>query len=511
MKKKVNQLKMGAILSYVSLFLTNIISIVYTPIMLRLLGQAEFGLYNIANSIIGYLGVLDFGLGNAIIRYTAKYRANEDKDAEYNLNGIFVIVYSLIALFVIVVGGVFVINIENIFSRSLSVAEIGKMKILMSIMIFNLAISFPGGIFGGIITAYERFIFPKVIGIIRAILNPFIMIPVLIMGYGSIGLIAATTVINIVYILINMYYCFKVLNIKMKFNSLDFSVLKEISGYSFFIFLNLIVDKIYWSTDQFILGAIKGSAAVAIYAVGSTFNTYYMSFSTAISSVFLPRITTMVTKNATDKEISDIFIKTGRIQYIIMAFILGGFISIGKGFIDWWAGPGYSEAYYIALIVMIPFTVPLIQNIGITILQAKNMHKFRSNVYICIAILNVIASIPLAKLYGGIGCAIATSVAMFVGNVIIINIYYYKAIKIDIIRFWKEILFMTIPVLLTLFLSFGINSIITGDGILILVIKGVLYSIIYVILIYFIGMNNYEKNLFLDPLRSIKNKIITRR
>ncbi|NFO13457.1 hypothetical protein FDB34_04370 [Clostridium botulinum] len=87
--KKVNQLKAGAILSYISLGLTNIIAIIYTPIMLRLLGQSEYGLYNLSNSIIGYLGVLDFGLGNAIVRYTAKYRAEEDKDGESNLNGLF--------------------------------------------------------------------------------------------------------------------------------------------------------------------------------------------------------------------------------------------------------------------------------------------------------------------------------------------------------------------------------------------------------------------------------------
>ena len=78
--KEANQLKIGAFLSYVSLAIGNIISIIYTPIMLRLLGQSEYGIYNISNSIIGYLGVLDFGLGNAVIRYTSQYRALEDKD-----------------------------------------------------------------------------------------------------------------------------------------------------------------------------------------------------------------------------------------------------------------------------------------------------------------------------------------------------------------------------------------------------------------------------------------------
>ena len=90
--KKINQLKAGAILSYISLGLTSFISILYTPIMIKLLGQSEYGLYNLANSVIGYLGVLDFGLGVSVIRYTAKYRALNDKEGEENLHGLFIII-----------------------------------------------------------------------------------------------------------------------------------------------------------------------------------------------------------------------------------------------------------------------------------------------------------------------------------------------------------------------------------------------------------------------------------
>ncbi|MCS6111606.1 flippase [Clostridium botulinum] len=504
--KKVNQLKAGAILSYISLGLTNIISIVYTPIMLRLLGQSEYGLYNLSNSVIGYLGVLDFGLGNAIVRYTAKYRAEEDKEGESNLNGLFIIVYSIIAILVMMCGGILCLNINNLFSKTLSIQEISRMKILMTLMIFNLAISLPGGIFGAIITAYERFIFPKVLGIIRAIINPLIMIPLLFMGYKSIGMTIITTAINLIYIFVNMYYCFKILKIKIRFKNLDFSILKEVMGYSFFVFLGMIVDKIYWSTDQFILGAIKGTTIVAIYAVGSTFNTYYMNFSTAISGVFLPKVTKMVTKNATDKELSDLFIKVGRIQFIIMSFILSGFLLVGENFINIWAGKGYEDAYLIALVVMIPLTIPLIQNMGITILQAKNMQKFRSNVYIGIAILNVMLSIPLARLLGGLGCALATSFAMILGNIIIINIYYYKKIHINIPLFWKNISKMSIPVVISLFLSELVKEFIDGTGFLSIILIGSIFTLIFIPLMWCMGMNNYEKGLFISPIKKMLKK-----
>ena len=241
--KKVNQLKVGAALSYVSLAVGNIIGILYTPIMLRLLGQSEYGLYNLSNSIIGYLGVLDFGIGNAVIRYTAKYKALEDKESESNLYGMFIVIYSVLAILVIIAGSFFVMNTHLFFSSSLTATEMRRIQLMMALMIFNLAISFPFGIFGAIITAHEKFIFPKIVAIIRQILNPFIMIPLLLVGYRSLGMTVATTCLNLIFIWVNCYYCFKILKIKVKFKKMDFSLLKEIVGYSFFIFLNMIVDQ----------------------------------------------------------------------------------------------------------------------------------------------------------------------------------------------------------------------------------------------------------------------------
>ena len=135
------------------------------------------------------------------------------------------------------------------------------------------------------------------------------------------------------------------------------------------------------------------------------------------------------------KEINKIFRRVGRIQFIIMALTLTGFILYGKSFIAYWVGQDFEQAYYITLILMGSLLVPLIENMGIIVLQAKNKHAFRSEIYLFIAILNIVLTIPLAKLYGGIGCAIATAFALLIGNVVIINIYYHKKIGIDIIAF----------------------------------------------------------------------------
>ena len=504
---KSSQLKAGAILSYVSLFVTNIVGILYTPIMLRLMGPSEYGLYSLVAAIVGYLTVLDMGLGNTIVRYIAKYRALGDKDGEYNLNGMFLCLYTLIGILAAGIGIVLCLNVENLFGNSLSMQELEKAKMMMGLLVFNLSITFPLGVFGAIMNAYERFVFPKIVNIIRVIINPCIMLPLLFIGYRSVTMVLVTTLLNIICLLINVGYCFKQLHIRIHFNNFQWSLLKEIGRYSFFIFLNIIVDKIYWSTDQFILGMFSGTVIVAIYAVASQLSMYYMNFSTAMSGVFLPRVTQMVTQNATDKELSDMFIKTGRIQYIIMAYILSGFLLVGKDFIILWAGEGYETAFFIAIVIMIPLTVPLIQNLGITILQAKNLHAFRSNVYIIIAILNLCMSIPLAKIWDGFGCALATGISLSIGNIIIINIYYWKKINLDIPRFWLNICKMTVPVVIAIILGVGANYWLDMTGFMKIITTGSLFTLVYIPLMWFLGMNKYEKQLFLGPIKEVGKKL----
>lgn len=503
----VNQRKSGATLSYVYLILNSSISIIYTPLMLRLMGQSEYGLYVLVSSVIAYLSVLDMGFGNAIIRYTAKYRALDDKKAEYKLNGMFLGLYTVIGIVAFVIGILLCANVDKIFSNSLTVSEIETAKILMIILVINVAVSFPLSIFGAIITAYEQFVIPKILNIVRALLQPAIMLPLLYFGYKSVAMVVVTTCLNIFILLFNMVYCFKKLKIKVIFAKIDVNLLKEIGAYSFFILLNIIVDKIYLSTDKFILGIVSGTVTVAIYGVAMQLYDYYILFSTSINGVFLPKITEMVVKGVDDEEISDLFIRIGRIQFMIMALIFSGFFTVGHDFIIRWAGAEYEQAYYIELILMLPALVPLIQNTGISILQAKNIHKFRSIVYVFVAVANIFISIPLAKEFGGIGAAIGTGIATCIGQIIVMNIYYHKKAKLNIFKFWKEISTMLPAVIGCIGVGVLINRLWTNSGYTGIFGKGIICIAVYMSILWAFCMNQYEKDLIRKPLGKVVNRI----
>lgn len=500
---KTNQLKAGAILSYVSMGLGYIISIIYTPIMLRLLGQSEYGLYNLVASVVSYLGLLSFGFGSAYMRYYSRYKVKDHEENIAKLNGMFLIVFSIIGSIAVLAGSVLVYNTELIFGEKLTTSELSTAKVLMAIMVFNIALSFPASIFNSYIIANEEYIFQKVLQMIKTIVNPFIMLPVLLMGYKSIGMVVVTTLLTIAVEISNMIFCFRKLNMKFVFHKFDFSLMKEMAVFSSYIFLNMIIDQINWNVDKFVLGRYRGTVAVAIYGLAAQLNSYYLSLSTAISSVFIPRINRMVAVDNDNQRLTNLFTRVGRIQFILLSLVCSGLIFFGRPFIKIWAGADYNGAYPIVLLLVIPVTIPLIQNLGIEIQKAKNMHQFRSWVYFFIAIGNVFLSIPLAKAYGGVGAAAGTAISLLIGNGLIMNWYYHNRVGLDMRYFWREILKVTKSLFTPIVVGILLHLFIDMYNISTFLICGVIYVIIFSISMWFLGMNQYEKDLIGKPVLKI--------
>ena len=93
-KVYINQKKAGVILSYVGQFAKILISIIYTPIMLRLLGQSEYGLYQLVYSVVSYLSLLSLGFSSSYMRFYSRYKAQKDEDGVARLNGMFLLIFA---------------------------------------------------------------------------------------------------------------------------------------------------------------------------------------------------------------------------------------------------------------------------------------------------------------------------------------------------------------------------------------------------------------------------------
>lgn len=503
---KINQRKAGVILSYLGEIVKILVNLAYTPIMLRLLGQSEYGLYQLVYSVVSYLSLLSLGFGSSYLRFYSRYRAEKDEDGVAKLNGMFMTIFCVISLICIFCGAIMIKNIRTIFGTGLTDAEYSTAKVLMGLLIINLAITFPNSVFNCSITAHEKFLFQKLLILLQNLFSPFLTLPLLILGYGSIGMVSVTTFLTFALFLTNAFYCFKKLRIHFCFHGFKIGLLKEMWFFTFFIFLNQIIDQINWSVDKFLLGRLAGTTAVAVYGVGGQINIMYQSFSTSISNVFVPKVNRIVAETNDNNELTKLFTKVGRIQFMVIVLILSGFLFFGRPFVSIWAGDGYDASYSVALLLIVPVTIPLIQNLGIEIQRAKNMHKARSVIYMMIAIANVFISIPLIKIMGPAGAALGTAISLIVGNIFFMNWYYQKRIGLDMIYFWKQI-FSFIPALI----APGIVGVLLMKyanitGLVKLGLYAVVYAIIYALSMFFLGMNNDEKTLVMGPIKKIIHK-----
>ena len=505
---QVNQLRIGVVLSYVNLGISCIIPFLYTPIMLHILGQAEYGLYSLANSVISYLILLSFGFGSTIIRYISKYRAEENKEAVNRTFGFFLLLYVFLGILVFVVGLVVSNNVEPIFHKGLTESEIDKVHVLIIIMSFNTALSFPNSVFSSIITSYERYVYRKLVDMISTVAAPIFNLVALYMGFASVGMSIASTILQILMLPLNVIYCFKVLNIKPKFKRIPYSLIKEMLGFSFYVFLATIVDMLFWSTDKVILGMLASSTAVAIYNVGGTFNNMVISLSTSISGVLTPKITGMIAKDVPREQLTELFVRIGRLQYFVIALIVSGFSVFGQSFIQLWAGNEYADAYWIAILTMFPLCIPLIQNTGLSIVVAQNKHKFRSIVYLIIAIINAISTYLIVPYYGGIGAALCSCIAYFVGQGLIMNVYYYRVTGINIPLFWKNIGKMSLVPGIMLALGIAFSLRVALNNWLSFFASVIVYSLIYFVTMYKFVLNRYEKDIVQKPLQAIIKHIV---
>lgn len=499
-----NEKRVGVLLTYINIAIGFVVPLLYTPIMLRILGQEEYGLYGLSHSVINYLSLLSLGLGSAIVRYLMQCRTRGDEKSFNAMAGLFLLLYSIIAVSAFAIGIILTRFTGSLFGKGLVQSEISKMNVLLVIMSVGTAVSFISSVFTSFITCFERYFFLRILAIVNTLAVPLLNLVVLYLGMASVGLALVSVVLQCIVCAAYMFYSRRVLGIQPSFRNLPFGQLKSIFKYSAFVFIGLIADMLYWATDKVLIGAMMGTVAVAVYNVGGTFQGILQNLSSAISNVFTPEVTRCVVEEKSMDVHSETLIRIGRVQYLIVSLVLSGFAVFGRRFIDFWAGPGYDEAYVVAMLTMVPLAVPLIQSIAFTVIKAQGTHQFRSLLYVVLAVANAVSTFLLIPVLGIVGAALCTCIVYVLGHGIIMNWFYYKKIGLDIPSFWKNI---------------GKMSIVPGGMVLAggWLVKHVLpmsspwwflawvaaYTLVFSVLSWLFSMNRYEKDLVLGLVKKV--------
>lgn len=495
------QVKIGAILSYISIALNILSGLFYTPWMVRQIGQSQYGLYTLANSVIT-LFLVDFGLSSATGRYLSKYHAEGDEEKANNFLGAIYKLYFIIDTLIFILLFAFFFFIDSIYVN-LTTEELKQFKVVYIIAASFAVFNFPFVTFNGILTAYEKFIPLKLADLIYRVLIVGLTVLALLLDFGLYALVSVHVIAGLAVMLFKFIVISKSVPAKPNFKYKDDSLYKDIFGFSIWVTVSSLAQRLIFNITPTILGIMVDSSAIAVFGVVTTIEGYTYTITSAINGMFMPKIARIYAQTDEETDINPLLIKVGKFQYILNGLIVVGFAIIGQPFIKLWMGTGYEIAYYGVLLVVIPGLFYNSLQIANTAMIVQKKVNLQAWVNVAMGIINVICSFILSKYYGLIGACISIFIAYML-RAISLNFIYYKELKIDMPQFVKEVyLKMLIPILLSIAVGVLMNCLIPNGGWTILIVKGVIIAAVYLIQVFLLGFKREEQRAIFNQIKSL--------
>ncbi|ENZ5663383.1 lipopolysaccharide biosynthesis protein [Enterococcus hirae] len=496
------QRRIGVCLSYLNVIFKNLSTLLYTPFVIRELGQLEYGLYQMSTSIMTTLFILHLGFSTAYIKFYSEYKKNNNNQRIAELNGIYLTLFGTLGAISVVIGLLFINSLPLIFNK-FTYEELFITKRLMFFLIANVSLTFPSVVFDCYIIAKEEFKFQKSREVLLTLVVPLATVPLLLLGYKSVAVVATQVIITGIFLLINIRYACTKLQMKFSLQGIHCSRIMPIFVFSTFIFINQLVDIINWNLPNIVLGMYAGTKDVSIYGVANQIKNVFISISTAISGIYVPLVYQIGFNDPKNSQLSLLMTRIGRYQFLIIGYIFGGFIVFGKYFINIWVGKNYQSAYFLGILLVIPLLIPLIQNIGMEVIRLKNKHKIVSYLYLFFAMINIVFTIFFTQKFGLIGSVLGTFITMLLANGVIINIFYYKIIGLDIKNFWMSIMKTSYSLIIATIAMMFVNYFFPIKHFLIFIIYGLIYSSIFMLATYQYSLSIIEKqklNIFIKKI-----------
>ncbi len=434
----ISQRKVGAILGYANIIVKNLVNLVYTPMLLAFVGQADYGVFQTANSFVFSLTLLTFGSSNAYIRfYTSKKEHGTEEDVR-NLNGIYLAIYIAISAVALALGLLLARNVGMFFSSSFTSEEVGLAGTLMTIMAVNVAATLLSTVFDAYVMAHEQFKFRQTRQMFTTLATPGIAFILLNLGMGVVGVALAQLVVTLTLFALNVRFAVLKLGMRFSLRRFDRALFRAMAAFSGWIFINQVCDLVNQSVPNILLGALTNAATVSVFAVSIQIRNVFISLSTVISSVFIPKINRIVATSDDNVELTHLMTRVGRYQMVLFCWVYGGFVVLGRFFVERWAGTDFADVYWLVLVMTAPLAIPLAQNTGIEIQRAKNMHRTRSVAMLLMAGLNVVVTVVASPAIGYWAPAIGYVAGIALCNGAFMNWYYQRRVGLDMLYFWRR-------------------------------------------------------------------------
>lgn len=284
-------LSSNAVWNITPVVLLTVINFLLTPFIIRSIGTDDYGLYMILVSIGGMMGIMNFGLGEATMRYVAYYYGRNDLDGINRVLGSTLSVYSISSIGICLIIALLAPTLIGIFSISADKCELGIQ--LLRITAINFALISIYSVFVSVTRALQRYDYYAKITIVQNIFQMIGTVIVIILGYGIFGLVSWIAITSLFTLFLSAMVARRLIpRIRLR-PSMSREGIKEVSGYGLFSMISQVMGMLHANADRLILGSLINPAAVAYLAVPNNLALRVNSAVLSGGSALFPRFSAM--------------------------------------------------------------------------------------------------------------------------------------------------------------------------------------------------------------------------
>jgi O-antigen/teichoic acid export membrane protein len=355
------------------------------------LGPSALGVYFI---FLAYLGIFnlvgDGGFGGAAVK-----RISEGKEPNEYLSA-----FAFIRIILLAVSVTVLLVAEPYLKDVTSSGVFFWLLLALIISVFSSISSV--GVYGT-----GKVGISQISGFADVIIRTLFQIIAVFLGYGIAGLTGGFVAGLIAGGLMNFRY------LDLRLVRFGLSHLKNLSGFSFWIFLTASGSLVFSYADTLLIGYYMSNADVGIYRTSFQL-TMIASFTTlAFHTVLYPKISSWGAQGKF-AEIENSLARA--ITYSLILAIptcIGGWI-LGSKLLYYLYGASFVEGAPALVFLLLVQVVNVFMYLGTMSLNALNRPKDAFNITLIAAILNILLDIALIPVMGITGAAVATLIAMSV-------------------------------------------------------------------------------------------------
>lgn len=493
------QLKFGALLSYGTIVFNIASGLLYTPWLIRVVGDDHYALYTLALSIVNVF-LLEFGIGSAVTKFLSNFYAQGKEEQIGPFLGIVYKTFFVISCLIALAMGIFYFQIDVIY-KNITPENLIVFKRLFLIVAIYSVFSFPFNPFNGILMAGERFIELKCCSLFQKILEVAVIVLLLMRGSGVYTIVLTHAAANTVFLGIKYYLIRKKLRIQANFRHWNRNSARELFDYSTWFTVMSIARRCIYNIMPTVISALANSEAVVIFSLASSLEGYAFTLTDAINGLFMPHVSRIINSGNQAEGLQSLMIKVAKFHIDSLGLLVIGFICIGDQFVSLWMGSDYYLIYPCAIILLIPSMLETPQQIARTALMLNNIIKQQAILYIIMAGINLGLAYLLIPKLGVLGAGLSVSVS-YLAKTIGLNLLYTRHLPISLGNYFRNAYSRWVPcAFLTLVFGVGIHVVVPGNGWISLMVKACCIAGGYLVLLFGIVLTKEERRKVLVWIR----------